>query len=186
MKIAYFLLLSISFGFSCSPKVSSNSNPGISNQDNADPIIKVNFYREICDGEGPQLCYQIKEEDQEQWNNIFEYIDGLEYEWGYLYTIQIKKEKLNYPSIDGRTFNYKLIEVIDKEFVADNSFSLNLYPSLINKEDGKYFLANEVAISFATPTIKAKFEAKIKRGNRLLCDFVAQKSNIIQLAEIND
>lgn len=48
-----------------------------------------------------------------------EYIDGLNFEWGYYYTLKVKEKKVG-PLSDGKRYDYSLLKVIAKEKVSDS------------------------------------------------------------------
>ena len=67
-----------------------------------------------CIGEGPQLCYLVKEEEEEDWANFYGEIDGFTFEAGYNYEILVEKIKIPNPMADGPAFRYRLVNVLEK------------------------------------------------------------------------
>jgi len=67
-----------------------------------------------CIGEGPQLCYLIKEDIDGDWTNFYGEIDGFEYEPGYNYEILVEKIKISNPMLDGPAFRYRLMKILQK------------------------------------------------------------------------
>jgi hypothetical protein len=56
-----------------------------------------------------------------------EYIDGFEYEWGFIYELKIKATKLKNPPMDAGDTDYELLEVISKTKASDDfRFKLRL------------------------------------------------------------
>lgn len=56
-----------------------------------------------------------------------EYIDGFDFEWGYVYELELKRTKLAQPMEDAGDTDYHLIKVISKEAVSDSiTFKTNL------------------------------------------------------------
>jgi hypothetical protein len=49
-----------------------------------------------------------------------EYIDGFNFEWGYIYEIELKSIKLKNPPMDGGDTDYELVKEISKTKVADD------------------------------------------------------------------
>jgi len=50
-----------------------------------------------------------------------EYIDGFNFEWGYIYELELKRTKLAQPMEDFGDTDYHLIKVISKKAVADST-----------------------------------------------------------------
>lgn len=50
-----------------------------------------------------------------------EYIDGFDFEWGYIYELKLKRTKLAQPMEDAGDTDYDLIKIISKKAVADST-----------------------------------------------------------------
>ena len=60
-----------------------------------------------------------------------EYLDGFDFEWGYIYKLSIRETKLEYTLSDGTQYDYALNHIISKTKVPDSTqFKLFLDPSL--------------------------------------------------------
>lgn len=68
-----------------------------------------------CIGEGPQLCYLVKEEEDADWTNFYGEIADFEYQAGYNYEILVEKIKIPNPMADGPAFRYRLIKELQKQ-----------------------------------------------------------------------
>lgn len=68
-----------------------------------------------CVGVGPQLCYLVKEELEDDWTNFYAEIVGFTYEPGYNYEILVEKTKVPNPPADGAAFRYRLLKVLQKQ-----------------------------------------------------------------------
>ena len=61
-------------------------------------------------------------------NSNAEYVDGFDFEWGYLYTLKVEEIYLGQMS-DGTNYEYSLLNVISKDKVADTViFSMTISP----------------------------------------------------------
>ena len=68
-----------------------------------------------CVGEGPQLCYLVKEEEGAEWTNFYGEIADFDYQAGYNYEILVEKIKIPNPMADGPAFRYRLIKELQKQ-----------------------------------------------------------------------
>jgi len=68
-----------------------------------------------CVGEGPQLCYLVREEEGAEWSNFYGEIGGFEYQVGYNYEVLVEKIKISNPMADGPAFRYRLLKVLQKQ-----------------------------------------------------------------------
>jgi len=67
-----------------------------------------------CVGVAPMNCYLVKEAGQNDWQFLYNEIDGFEYEPGYEYEIEVVKEKIENPAADQSSIRYILIKVLSK------------------------------------------------------------------------
>lgn len=67
-----------------------------------------------CVGVVPMKCMLIKEEGQSDWQFFYSEIEGFEYEPGYEYEIEVKKETVDNPAADRSSIRYVLIKVLSK------------------------------------------------------------------------
>lgn len=68
-----------------------------------------------CVGVGPQLCLLIKFEGKSNWEYWYSGIDGFEYEPGYEYVLDVRKESLLEPrAADQSSIKYVLVKEISK------------------------------------------------------------------------
>lgn len=68
-----------------------------------------------CTGVGPQKCLLIKENKDDQWTFFYQGIEGFNYEPGYEYALEIKKEKIENLPADASSVRYILVKEITKE-----------------------------------------------------------------------
>jgi len=83
-------------------------------------MMRVNYYRQTCQGEGEFNCYLVQEGKQvgtNNWNLFYTGIEGFQYEEGFVYTLKVRVEKVANPPADGSDRRYILMEVVSKEKV---------------------------------------------------------------------
>jgi hypothetical protein len=50
-----------------------------------------------------------------------DYIDGFDFQWGYIYELELKRTKLAQPLVDAGDTDYHLIKIISKKAVTDST-----------------------------------------------------------------
>ena len=83
--------------------------------------LRVNFFRQLCFGEGRFQCLQVQEGDQlgtNDWSNFFGAINGFEYEGGFIYNLEVRTRTIELPPADGSSFAYDLVLIISREAFA--------------------------------------------------------------------
>ncbi|WP_421794754.1 DUF4377 domain-containing protein [Haliscomenobacter sp.] len=118
--------------------------------------MTVQHYKVPCQGESVQLCYLVKTQGQADWEYWYDEIQGFEYEWGYVYTLEVNKTTIENPPQDGSSIAIKLVKVLKKEAVA-GSFELPLNMEgtvLLENSSGEwtYFQQIPVLVSAALAT----------------------------------
>lgn len=85
------------------------------------------------------LSYRVKENEEDNWESLYEGIEGFEYELGYVYIIRVKIFQVENPPADGSSLRYEFVELLSKE-VNTNDFSITLkrdsYNWIDNNEEG--------------------------------------------------
>lgn len=77
--------------------------------------IYVGPERVECEGEGPQLCYQYKENPQDDWLLYYGEIENFEYEEGYVYELVVAESNVDAPPAGGSSVRLTLVDVVAKE-----------------------------------------------------------------------
>jgi len=77
-------------------------------------ILRINHHKQECSGAAVQPCMLVKEEDDVEWNYFYDGIEGFEYEWGFLYRIEVLVSRVEDPPQDGSSRRYVLKNVIGK------------------------------------------------------------------------
>jgi hypothetical protein len=92
--------------------------------------LVINHYQHPATGEGDHLAYVAQAGGligTERWNFTLNEIEGFQYEWGYVYGLEVKKEEIENPVADGSSIKLTLIKVLSKEKVpADTKFVIKL------------------------------------------------------------
>ncbi|HET7360533.1 MAG TPA: DUF4377 domain-containing protein [Salinimicrobium sp.] len=84
--------------------------------------MRINHYRSTGFGVGPVLTYLVQQGNEigsDNWNKFYPYINGFNYEPGYMYILSVIKEPIDNPPPDGSSYSYTLNQIISKEKVDD-------------------------------------------------------------------
>lgn len=73
-----------------------------------------------CTGASSQKCYLIRSSAEGNWIMHYHEIQGLDYELGYSYKIKVKKENNKNVPMDGASFTYHVVEVLEKRDVTED------------------------------------------------------------------
>ena len=79
---------------------------------------EVNHYRLECSGVAVSLCLLVRESEAEDFTFMYETPRGFEYEWGYLYEIEVVERERSEVVMDVSSITRTLRRVISKERVA--------------------------------------------------------------------
>lgn len=145
--------------------------------------LTVQHYKVPCQGESTMMCYLVKKQDQADWEYFYDEIQGLDYEWGYVYTLEVSTETITNPPQDGSSIATKVEKVLKKEKVAEGTtFELPLTvegaPMLTQKgQSWSYFNTIEVVSS-------ASLDSLIKKSSTGVFEQQAGKSNILRLVSV--
>lgn len=82
--------------------------------------MTVQHYKVPCQGESVQLCYLVKTQGQNDWEYFYDEIQGFDYEWGHVYTLEVNKTTIDNPPQDGSSIAIKLVKVLKKEAVTEH------------------------------------------------------------------
>jgi hypothetical protein len=110
--------------------------------------MTVQHYKVPCQGESIQMCYLVKTQGQTDWEYGYDEIQGLEYEWGYVYTLEVSKTTIDNPPQDGSSIAIKLVKVLKKEAVT-GSFELPLSMDgavLLKKGSGEWTYFQQIPV----------------------------------------
>ena len=67
-----------------------------------------------CTGVGPQMCMQIKESPEGDWQLFYDQIQGFDHEPGYDYELVVLVEDVENPPADASSLRYTLVEEVSK------------------------------------------------------------------------
>ena len=111
---------------------------GCERNDQVDEIrIMINHYQQPAfAGEPIVLCYVVQEGNligSNEWSIMSPWIEGFNYELGYVYDIKVLKQKIKNPPMDASSFKYTLRQVVSKIKVSDQvRFQIRLSNSYTN------------------------------------------------------
>ena len=86
-------------------------------QDSAEKTIYIGPAMVECEGEGPQMCLQVKENPQDEYSNFYGQIEGFDYQEGYEYVITVKEESIEDPPAGGSSIRWVLVEEVSRTAV---------------------------------------------------------------------
>ena len=115
-------------------------------------ILTIQHYKVPCQGESTMMCYLEKKQGQKDWAYFYDEIQGLDYAWGYVYTLEVSTENFEKPAQDGSSVVTKVQKVLKKEKVAPGTtFELPLMVegmAMLTRKDQvwTYFNSIEVVI----------------------------------------
>jgi len=84
----------------------------------SETIMRVNYYRQSCQGEGVFNCYLTQEGNQvgtNNWNLFYDQIEGFQYEEGFIYTLKVRIDKVENPPADASSRKYILLKLVSKK-----------------------------------------------------------------------
>lgn len=117
------------FAFACIYCSCGNMNMNKSTQEKEMSMdtIRVKHHLVPCIGSNPQLCLYILKSGSEEWEHLFETIEGFTFNWGYEYLLRVKTIKREKPMEDESYFFYQLEKQLEKKPVdLDKSFEILL------------------------------------------------------------
>ena len=85
----------------------------------------VNSAKVDCVGVGPMQCFQIKNDENEPWTNLYQDISGFDFEPGNIYKLKVAIDTLATATLpaDKSSLEYRLVEILSKQ--KDPYLSLN-------------------------------------------------------------
>lgn len=91
-------------------------------------VMWVNSYKVDCEGVAPMSCFQIQLADTmnyEGWTNLYQDIEGFEYQPGNIYKLQVRVTKLDPATLpaDASSIRYELVKVLESN--PDMSLRIN-------------------------------------------------------------
>jgi hypothetical protein len=76
--------------------------------------ITIASEQRSCTGVALQECMLVKEEDDSNWTYFYTNIEGFDYEPGYEYVLEIRRQQRENPAQDQSNFRYILVKEISK------------------------------------------------------------------------
>jgi hypothetical protein len=73
-----------------------------------------------CVGVGPMKCMQIRENENSEWQNFYDKIQGFDFVQGVSYQITVKITDVENPPADASSKKYELIEIIKQESTTEH------------------------------------------------------------------
>ncbi|MEC4117167.1 DUF4377 domain-containing protein [Myroides phaeus] len=70
--------------------------------------------KEDCVGVGPMKCLLVKQGEDAEWELMYQGIEGLDYQEGFEYKVEVRREEVPNPPADASSFRYVLVKEISK------------------------------------------------------------------------
>lgn len=158
-----------------------------------DVTLKINHYKKTAIGVDKTLALQIQENNNigsDNWTLLYNEIEGLNYELGFIYEIKARKETISNPPTDGSFVKYVLTDVISKVPVENGTFfELDLKTDQLNPPNYVYgditqgfTILNEINID--CNTICNEFFSALANENSLKGIFSHVNSDTIKLESL--
>lgn len=81
---------------------------------NVKTLIVSSEQRDCDAGAGTMKCMLVKENEDNDWENFYNNINGFTYEPGYEYVLQVSTQKVDNPAADTSSLRYTLVKQISK------------------------------------------------------------------------
>ena len=78
-------------------------------------VLFVGPEKVACEGAGPQECYLVKENPEDEWELFYNQIEGFNYEEGFDYEIEVEVTPVENPPADGSSLQYTWIRTLNKQ-----------------------------------------------------------------------
>lgn len=164
-----FISIALLFTSACSSQPSSSNSDqipvlpsSIESQTAAAPVlndsaielkhIRINHHKVECEGFWIEQCLQVQEEGNDEWQYLYEEIEGFDFVWGHEYELLVEVEQTL--AIEGfadqLTTTYRLSQIISDIHHADESFVYSSrHPSTIltKQDDGSFALLDGKRVS---------------------------------------
>ena len=158
MKIIIILLAGYYFLAACAREVKSEGKEIIT--------IEVNHYRVPCVGAGTQLCYLTRQDNQAEWEYLFESIIGFQYQWGKIYELEVEKTHRKDVKADQSPISYELVRIVSsKDAPGDEPFALIVKDSdmvAIKKENGQLSLLGQYPLTCSSPALCEELDTRLQ------------------------
>ena len=82
--------------------------------------IYVGPERVDCEGEGPQTCYLIKENPEDEWSLWYEDIGDFDFKPGYEYELIVSENQVENPPAGGSSITWTMEDVVDMTLSAES------------------------------------------------------------------
>ena len=100
----------------CASRASSaTTGDAIASQGAVRVTMEVAAHRVACTGEARMRCLRVRVPPDTSWRFFYDSIEGLAYEEGYRWRLEVERRRVPNPPADGSSLAYRLVRVIAKE-----------------------------------------------------------------------
>jgi len=135
----------------------------------AEQTWRVAAHEMPCTGDGPQTCLLVSQDGSERYERLYVGIEGLTWQWGVEYTIDVRVETIEHPTADGSTQRYILERVVDETPIpAGTSFEITATKEHIEGDAASgYRLIDSRGLDCERESLCAAMEAHLTGGTPL-------------------
>lgn len=156
--------------------------------------LRVNHHRQSAVGFTPTLVFLTQEDEtigSDAWQYHYWDISGFNFEWGYVYDLEISKRHLDNPPADGSSIEYILEKIVSKNPVDENtsfelilkSKTIGIVPSIVVGDAISGFqLMDQTAINCSS--LCQELEQTLDAENEVTGLFKYNTSNELLLVEL--
>jgi heat shock protein HslJ len=135
--IGMTILTLVGIGLSaCASSPSTETGDQVSRSESVEKTIYVAPLLVDCQGEGPQKCMLVKENQDDEYSLFYDQIEGFDYEEGFEYKLVVQQEQVENPPAGASSFKWSLLRVENKQPVpvAGESVEKTVYvgPELVD------------------------------------------------------
>ena len=111
--------------------------------------LYLDFHKSECGSFELSLCLRSAESPEGDWTNFYDSIEGFDYEWGFLYDLEVQSDDIKNPPEDGSSKKYTLVNINSKEpKLGSFELTVSRAPGLIRKRsEGNYEIYNEITMA---------------------------------------
>jgi len=151
--------------------------------------LRIDHHRATAFGFAPTLVMLSQEDEQigsENWLYFYDWIEGFEYEPGFIYDLRVRKYYIENPLQDGSSIRYVLDQLISKtEVPADEVFEIKLkwgQHNFVEKDNERLLINQKIEIN--CETLCEELISRLEQDEQVVGNFVRESSDKIKLVLI--
>lgn len=153
--------------------------------------VEIEHHLAACTGFINQTCMKIRQASTDDWEFLYEGIEGFDYEWGHRYRLQVRTERLDSPPEDVSGTTWHLEELISDEPVSNEEFDYHVNslqpgysPFLTRDEASGGELLGGVAYTCADASVCEAIDTKLDNNEDFSVSFRYSDGTLLPLIAI--